>query len=48
MKADNVSVQNLTACNFLGGTADAGNEIWWNGGDDGGADRRLGLRRLAT
>src|ERR1700739_3449106 len=34
-KADGVSVQNLTACNFLGGTGSAGNEIWWNGGDGG-------------
>jgi hypothetical protein len=33
-KADNVSVQNLTACNFLGGSGAAGNEIWWNGGDN--------------
>src|SRR5436305_2157563 len=32
-KASNVSVENLTACNFLGGKGDAGNEIWWNGGD---------------
>jgi hypothetical protein len=32
-KADNVSIQNLTACNFLGGSGYAGNEIWWNGGD---------------
>ena len=32
-KADNVSVQNLTACNFLNGSGTAGNEIWWNGGD---------------
>ena len=31
-KADNVWVQNLTACNFLSGGGDAGNEIWWNGG----------------
>jgi hypothetical protein len=35
-KADNVSVENLTACNFLNGTGRAGNEIWWNGGDGGG------------
>jgi hypothetical protein len=35
-KANNVSVQNLTACNFLNGTGRAGNEIWWNGGDGGG------------
>jgi hypothetical protein len=32
-KARDVWVQNLTACNFLGGSGDAGNEIWWNGGD---------------
>ncbi len=32
-KANNVDVENLTACNFLGGTGDTGNEIWWNGGD---------------
>jgi hypothetical protein len=31
-KAPNVSIENLTACNFLGGSAQAGNEIWWNGG----------------
>jgi hypothetical protein len=35
-KANNVNVQNLTACNFLGGTGDAGNEVWWNGGADSG------------
>jgi hypothetical protein len=35
-KAANVWVQNLTACNFLGGTGDAGNEVWWNGGDGSG------------
>jgi hypothetical protein len=35
-KANNVWVQNLTACNFLGGSGTAGNEIWWNGGDGGG------------
>jgi hypothetical protein len=35
-KADNVWVQNLTACNFLLGQGVAGNEIWWNGGDDSG------------
>ncbi|HZU40846.1 MAG TPA: hypothetical protein VE992_07325 [Solirubrobacteraceae bacterium] len=32
-KADKVSIENLTACNFLGGSGDTGNEIWWNGGD---------------
>jgi hypothetical protein len=35
-KADNVSVENLTACNFLGGSGSAGNEIWWNGGANSG------------
>jgi hypothetical protein len=35
-KADNVSVQNLTVCNFLNGSGDAGNEVWWNGGDGSG------------
>ncbi len=31
-KARNVSIENLTACNFLAGSGDAGNAIWWNGG----------------
>ena len=31
-KAPNVSIENLTACNFLGGSGEAGNEIWFNGG----------------
>ena len=35
-KADGVSVDNLTACNFLAGSGDSGNEIWWNGGADSG------------
>jgi hypothetical protein len=35
-KANGVSVDNLTACNFLAGTGDSGNEIWWNGGADSG------------
>ena len=35
-KADDVSIDNLTACNFLGGTGDSGNEIWWNGGASSG------------
>jgi hypothetical protein len=39
-KADGVSIENLTVCNFLGGSGDAGNEIWWNGGDGSG---RIGL-----
>jgi hypothetical protein len=39
-KTDDVSVENMTACNFLDGTAGdggAGNEFWWNGGADSGA-----------
>jgi hypothetical protein len=35
-KADDVSIENLTACNFLGGAGDSGNEVWWNGGDGSG------------
>jgi hypothetical protein len=38
-KAPNVWVQNLTACNFLGGSGGdggTGNEVWWNGGAGSG------------
>jgi hypothetical protein len=38
-KADDVWVQNLTVCNFLGGSGgdgNTGNEIWWNGGAGSG------------
>ncbi len=35
-KADGVSIDNLTVCNFLGGADDSGNEIWWNGGAETG------------
>ncbi len=35
-KAPGVSVQNMTVCNFLSGSTDAGNEIWFNGGADSG------------
>ncbi|HXJ63223.1 MAG TPA: hypothetical protein VNN79_05670, partial [Actinomycetota bacterium] len=36
-KASGVSIQNLTVCNFLTTpNGDAGNEIWWNGGDGSG------------
>ncbi len=31
-----VYFENFTVCNFLAGSTDSGNEIWWNGGDDGG------------
>ena len=34
--ASAVYFENLTVCNFLAGSTDSGNEIWWNGGDDGG------------
>ena len=42
-KADNVWIQNLTACNFLGGNGSAGNEIWWNGGDDTGGAKKVSI-----
>jgi hypothetical protein len=35
-KAEDVSIDNLTVCNFQAGKGDAGNEIWWNGGDESG------------
>jgi len=40
-KANNVQIENLTVCNFLTGSGDAGNEIWWNGGDGSG---KIGLK----
>ena len=42
-KANGVSIDNLTACNFLAGAGSAGNEIWWNGGDGTG---KIGLHNL--
>jgi hypothetical protein len=39
-KANDVWIENLTVCNFLNGSGDAGNEIWWNGGDGTG---KIGL-----
>src|SRR3954454_1883109 len=42
-KADGVSVENLTACNFQGGAGSAGNEIWFNGGDGSG---KIGLGKF--
>lgn len=39
-KANNVSVENMTVCNFLAGTGASGNEVWWNGGDGSG---KIGL-----
>jgi hypothetical protein len=35
-KATDVTIENMTVCNFLDGTGNDGNEIWWNGGDDSG------------
>lgn len=40
LRASNVWFENFTVCNFLTGSQDTGNEIWWNGGDDGG---KIGL-----
>jgi hypothetical protein len=38
LKVDGVNIENLTACNFLGGASGGnGNQIWWNGGDGSGA-----------
>jgi len=39
-KASNVSVENMTVCNFLAGIGDSGNQVWWNGGDGSG---KIGL-----
>lgn len=39
-RANGVSVDNLTVCNFLDGAGSAGNEIWWDGGADTG---KIGL-----
>jgi hypothetical protein len=35
-QANGVYFENFTVCNFLSGSSDSGNEIWWNGGDDSG------------
>jgi hypothetical protein len=44
-KANNVSIENLTVCNFQGGAGDSGNQIWWNGGDGSGT---IGLTGYAA
>jgi Right handed beta helix region len=37
LKVDGVSIENLTACNFLSDAdGDGGSQIFWNGGDDSG------------
>lgn len=41
-EANGVSVDNLTVCNYLAGTGDSGNELWWNGGEGTG---KIGLKR---
>ena len=44
LKADGVTIENLTVCNFLGSAnGDNGNQIWWNGGAGSG---RIGLGSL--
>ena len=43
-KADNVSVENMTVCNFLAGTDMSGNEIWWDGGANSGVIGGWGFR----
>ncbi|HEX7353236.1 MAG TPA: hypothetical protein VF288_00190 [Mycobacteriales bacterium] len=35
-QANNVSIDNLTVCNFLAGSGSSGNGIWWNGGAESG------------
>ena len=40
-KAKGVSIDNLTVCNFIAGSGDSGNEIWWNGGAGSG---KIGLK----
>jgi hypothetical protein len=43
-KANNVSIENLTVCNFMAGTGASGNQIWWNGGADSGKIGLTGYR----
>ncbi len=38
--ANEVSIENLTVCNFLSGSGESGNEVWWNGGATSG---KIGL-----
>lgn len=41
--ADNVSIENLSVCNYLK-VQEAGNQIWWNGGDGKGIIGMSGFR----
>src|SRR5258706_421199 len=43
-KANGVSIDNLTVCNFLAGSHPSGNEIWWNGGAESGT---IGLHQYS-
>jgi hypothetical protein len=44
-KADGVTIENLTVCNFLAAAGGGnGNQIWWNGGDGSG---KVALNSLA-
>jgi hypothetical protein len=43
-KANRVTIDNLTACNFLTGSGSSGNEIWWNGGDGSGKIGQRGFK----
>lgn len=43
-KTDGVSVENLTACNFVAGAYGGGNQIWFNGGDGSGT---IGMGRYS-
>jgi hypothetical protein len=42
-KADGVSVDNLTTCNFLTGSGGGGNEVWWDGVPTEATSGRLGI-----
>ena len=43
-RANHVSIENLTVCNFLGGARQAGNEVWWNGYPENGRPGGHGFR----
>jgi hypothetical protein len=42
-KARGVTVENLSACNFLTGDLGGGNQIWWDGGQSTGTQSSLGV-----
>ena len=43
-RSNAVTVENLTACNFLAVGGEGGNEVWFNGGDGSG---KIGMGRFA-